>query len=667
VIQALLIAAGTLGIVAATASWQVVLLERGAGLDARISRPVTWGMSLATLLLALHVFGLLLPFREAVLATVLGSLAVAGGVAAFRAALLISSVRGALTAGRRRVVVFAAGVVGATLFLWPALAWFDYWDAFDGLPGSRLITTHSGISLEIANGTYPPRLLSLPSEPYIYHWGIDSYFAAASVLSGARIDHVMDGVTLALWLVTLGVAYLVGQALWSARVGAVFAVLLAAHGGFPWLLDGINRLFGLGYAPSSSTVDWLQNRFYYRTPAVIPSDPPLVSDFFQHPWALGTPLLVALIPLIAAFSDGTRGLDRVQNVVQVACLVVLLTALGLAETAAFFLALGAVLLQALLFALRNGWSTSIKLAAAGIGAVVCSMTVNDLAGSTLRGAMSHLPGFGGLAPSVRPNDFLHLVSLWDSDTIAGKIGWDLASFGFLLVGFAVLLRRDCRSTAWGSFTLAIAVLGLVISNVFYYQGSWNIAKFATPAQIALALGLATTFQRDVEPSTYWNRHPLTRLVVAGGVCCAGVLFQASLFLPDATAHVTPAIGSKQGFLSAVSPDELRTIDWLRGRVSTGQSVVCGVELDTDCAALGGLPQLQMNPADAIEVFRPQAYAELYRLQHAEAVSSSEAQAYGVCWLIKSAARTIPYPGIVGLAAKSPVVFAAGDVLVFRLC
>jgi hypothetical protein len=668
VIQTLLIAAGTLLVVGATASWQALVLERRLGLRSTVSWPIAWGTSLATLLLALHVTALVLPIRAAVFLTILGSLVLAAVLAWRRWVAGASAVRRTLTGDFGRVLAPAAGIVAAVLFIWPSLAWFDYFDSFDRITG------HAGISLEIANGVYPPRNMSLPSEPFIYHYGVDVYFAAAQVFSGARIDHAIDGVTLALWLVTLGLAYLVGRALWSARVGTAFAILLGAGGGFPWLLQGAARLWFNGYGlPSTRAESWLQGVFQYRvTAGPVASwrdprgDPPFVNDFFQHPWDLGAPLLLATIPLVAVVVRTSRSSDSRRGVFLAFCLVVLLTGLSLAHTIAFFLALAGVLALSLLSALRREPTTAVRLAAVAVAAALCALALPDLASTTMRDVLSGLPGLGGLAPHVTSTGLVHLVSIPSGYVFAGKIGWNLATFGFLLVGFGVLLRRGVRSTPWGAYVLVVAILGFAISNAFYYERSWDIVKFATVSRIGLALGIAATFQRDTRRRrSFWNRHPLVRLLVAGGIVVSGLLHQVSLFLPDPA--IDRAIGSSRGLLAGVTPDELHAIGWLRGRIRTGETVVCPAQIDVACAALGGLPQPRLDYGGESLLYRPQALAELQRLQSAQSVSREEAQTDRFCWAIVSPGRTIAYAGLAHLAEASPTVFNSGAVLVVRLC
>jgi hypothetical protein len=674
--QAILIAVGTLAVVGATASWQGVLLERRAGLEVHAARAVAWGTSLGTLLLAVTISALAVEFRTAAFLTVAGSLGVSAAAAVIRRPRLGASLRRRLMEQPVGALLGFGAAVVATLFIWPALAWFDYHDSFIG------ITSHAGVSLEMANGTFPPRNLSLPSEPHLYHWGVDVYFGAAQALSEARIDHAIDGVTLALWFITLRVAYLVGRALWSVRVGAAFSVLLAACGGFPWLLEGIHRLW-FGGTPSwaefssASPSYWLTSFFSYNVSGSGPTSsgqaisywpgPPFISNFFQSPWALGTPLFLAIVPLADGFFGEPRLPGRLASSLRVGALALLLTALSLAQTATFFLALAAVAILACSL-LRSRRRTSMELAAAATCAVVLSMLIPDLASVTLRSALSGLPGLATLAPSVQARHLVHVVSVSDFSVIAGKLGWNLATFGFLFAGLAGLLRRDVRSTGGGRFAIAIAGLGFVIANAFYYERSWDIVKFAVPAQIVLALGVAVTFQEGVEHNRFWNRHRLTRLVVAAGVCTAGVAYQASLLLPhpwQEAGHA--AIGSKNGFLGTVTPDELRAIEWLRSRVGDGETVVCPVEVDLACAVFGGLAQLRIDPPGEAQLFPPAALVELERLQRATVFSTDEARAHRVCWVVESPGRTIPYTGIAQLAARSPLMFSAGSVLVFRIC
>ena len=171
------------------------------------------------------------------------------------------------------------------------VAWIAFGWAFHD---EDLYTGHMSITSELANGIYPPRHLTFADLTYRYHYGFNLLTAMIAVIGRTRVDTGIDVATVVLWLCTGCVLWAIGH-LWFGRGWPALLLVLFA-GGLPWC----------AFAPALRAGS---DRLAFCQVHGAGTMAPLVSNFFQHPWALGIPLALSVL-LVSSAPDRTRRRPR---------------------------------------------------------------------------------------------------------------------------------------------------------------------------------------------------------------------------------------------------------------------------------------------------------------------------------------------------------------------
>ena len=149
----------------------------------------------------------------------------------------------------------------------------------------QLYTGHTGIISQIQNGHYPPRHMTFPDLEYRYHYGFDLAAAAIATALCVRRASRSTFLTLSSWWYTWCLLWLLGDRLLGPGRGWITAVITLFGGGLPYLLA-------------------LQDGYYVARFVMICEvggvdlNPPVISYFFQHPWALGLPLALCTMLIV---------------------------------------------------------------------------------------------------------------------------------------------------------------------------------------------------------------------------------------------------------------------------------------------------------------------------------------------------------------------------------
>lgn len=497
--------------------------------SARLAVP---GMSIALWILGLHIAGLLSgSFHVAIW---VGTLAVAAG--GTTGLLLVH--RGRITPpddGWQPSGWMWAGAAIAMVVIAPITFGWAFHDEL-------LLDGHMSMSAAIQNGGYPPRSLSFPVYDLRYHYGFALLNAALGSIFRLRIDTGIDLISLAMWGYLFVLFWTMGDRLLGGGRGWITALVVLFGGGLPYLCaatSATRALMLLGVCSTGGTV----------------MNPPFVSYFFQHPWAVGMP--IALVLLATFFSEARPRL-------RYPAMAVLLTALSICQFV-LFSALGAALIVA------ETWKDGTVSFRRGLAMLVTS-------GAALAAA-SRMGGFFADTP----------VSFFASLTFQPGVAegtipiirWHLVTFGLLVpLGAAgMVLMKSGRL-----LTFCLVTGSLVIVNAVRYAHSWDIIKFGVIASVGLSVAASIAIARMLE-----TRRTPVRIAGGGaliGTITAGLLFVAVITvdmpgIPDFAFNRSPM---------RVSPDDAQAISWLRRHVATGQTVYRSRPEAIAYAQRGGLPQ-----------------------------------------------------------------------------
>jgi hypothetical protein len=431
--------------------------------------------------------------------------------------------------------------IAVTIYLAPtALGW-----AFHD---ELAMTGHFSIASEIENGIYPPRHLTFPEIELRYHYGFDLLVASIASMLRLRVDNAIDLVTLAAWGYSWCLAWVAGERLVGRSWGPVTAAVVLFGGGIPFFSSApsfakvqtpIFRLLGLG--------------------AVGPDDlsPPLVSNFFQHPWTLGIPLALATIVVVSMR-------DAPDRRARWAAMAILLLALSFCQTVLFLCLAGALFV--------SEWLAHYKTDRRSALAAVILLGVTVALATRLHGFFAPLPEGSEMMIEPRSEPL--------GGSLAGWASWHAQSFGLLLpfgvVGLTLL--------AGERLLVALLVVGsLLVLNLLRYRLSWDIVKFAGVASLALSFGVAATLRRvwTLRAHSLWNG--------AAAIAFLGVVATGSIF-PFVVGFYGEGNPFARSPLELPNDDKL-AVDWLRRRILPGEVVYRRGWAGRGYAQWGGLPQL----------------------------------------------------------------------------
>ncbi len=521
-------------------------LARRLTKDRALSITLTPGIAVAGWLLAVHAAGL--ATRSFLSGLAIGTAGVAALAIAYAAYQLktrawvpsVREVRLGSTPLLLLTALITTGLVGEMAFGW---LFHD----------EHLYTGHLSISSQILNDVYPPRHLSFPDVELRYHYGFDLFAACLTALFRVRIDEAIDISTVLFWAYTVWLLWTLG-AMWFGRSrGLLTVVLVLFAGGLPVCADG--SAYGLEEAISVCSV---QNLWVM---------PPMVSSFFQRPWALALPLAVATI-IVFTERQHERPVPRL------VVLWLLGSALSLGHVVLFVTILPSVLASELwwLYAVeRRRFREGIPIVLVGAATAVTALAIGGF--------------FTGRSGEWASQTFELRVGVVDG--FQGSLMWNLQSFGLLLplalVGAAFVPRRARL------FIGLLLVGSLTVLNTVRYKLSWDIVKFGVVA--ILAMGLAATAAIDrvlvlLSGPGFARRSArvgvgfaLTTAAAAGGLSLV-LFFQA--FPAEATSYFNP-----NG--SPMARSDVKAAGYLRKNIQPGELVFRREDKAPAYAQWAGLP------------------------------------------------------------------------------
>jgi hypothetical protein len=424
--------------------------------------------------------------------------------------------------------------------------------------------THFSRIAHLQNGIYPPRYLYEPSLLQRYHHAFDLAGAIVTGLLRVRLDHAVDLLTLALWPCTFLLLWRLGEHAGGKRAGVAVALTVCFSGGWPalawyWSQCGscfINEL-------------WLS--------------PPFISNFFQHPWSIGVPVLCLVVLQRAV-------LPQIDNrILGLGGFVCSLTLLSLSQVALFIptvMALG----------LAEIWNLVVyrdRLAKPVIFSLGLSLLGAKLIGGFFTSG-PYPPGGGIFDTGLVVRDFSNLSAVLD------QIKWNLASFGALLVfgTFGLLYAKNQKV-----FLITLAALTLVIANLLRYKYSWDIVKFSGVSFIVLAIGSGIVLSNMAAyPRTMGRRviFGLSALAVVGQGAPFPILVLSGY---DPGGHSFPqSIQMIRPYFSTAYPvnsDDARAVSFLRTHMGPSEILYVAPDMAEPYGVWGGLPtQLSAYPAES---------------------------------------------------------------------
>lgn len=474
-------------------------------------------LAIALWLLAVHAAGLVT--RSFVAGLRIGTLTVAlFGAAAWAR----RSVTPASPGHGPGLGAFALVLVGLTTV---PVAWMAFNWAFHD---EDLYTGHMSIAAEMQNDVYPPRHLTFPDLALQYHYGFDLLVACITALTRVRVDVGIDIATVLLWVVTGSVLWALGE-LWFGRGWLVVLVTLFAGGPPVCLFDppgtprgptGFCRLLGPGVLP------------------------PLVSSFFQHPWALGLPLALAALVVLSA-RDGPRRLPRLL------VLGVLFTALSLGHVVLFVTVVPSVAAAEAWFAVTEARrpSLAIPVAATAVASFALAML--------LQASVASFGGAGTRALVFRPGA---------GEGLADTLRWHVQSYGIALplalAGLPLLPRAGRAVTAllFGG--------SLLVVNSVRYAHSGDIVKFGVVASLAMSLAVAALLHRVLLAGEAGSA---LRRASARGLCAILLVASSAGGAAFALFFFTKAIDRYYAHsVGPMAPDDERAASFVRSHVRAGE-------------------------------------------------------------------------------------------------
>lgn len=340
---------------------------------------------------------------------------------------------------------------------------------------------HLSILGQIANGEFPPSNVYFPDLPLRYHYGFDLVAAAGTALGHLPIPRAIDVTTVACWILAWCLAWLLGDRLAGRGTGGWTALgALLGGGALPLVAlfsDAARGSFVERVADSAVKV------------AGVNLNPPVVSYFFQKPFAMGIPLALAV--LLVAREPAERW-GRRRHLL----LAVLLAALSLVQ-AVLFLGLLATLLVTELRERRFAFA---------------AFAAGTLATAVALGGLLFTPLAEGAEMGLR-------FQLWILHASPGEVLlWHAASLGALLPvgawGFFLVPRRHRL------FTALFVGGNLAVPLLVTYEQTWDIVKFVTVAALALGFLAGLVLAQLSARRSFGARLGLAALLVAvtaGGV------------------------------------------------------------------------------------------------------------------------------------------------------
>jgi hypothetical protein len=392
---------------------------------------------------------------------------------------------------------------------------------------------HLSIVAQLENGAFPPRFAIFPSFELNYHYGFDVAAAALAILLRLSPAAAIDATTVLALVYTAVLGCHLGRQLGGARYGLLAGLFVLFGGGMHLGCADPDAPLGhrmLGFCSVDGL--WL--------------NPPLGSYFFQHPFAAGIPLFLAVIALVSDRRSGPSAGRYVLFGVLFAALAHCQIVLFACGAASFVVA------ESLL-----PGHLAVRRAGRALLAVALALAV----AASLGGFFA--PASFRAGPSLASH-------LGVTGTLGGTLVWHARSYGMLLPAGLAGLSFTRRARLF----LGLVIVGcLLVPNVVYYVHSWDIVKFTTVGQLALAVSAGCLFPRLLARGT---EPPAVRHAVVG----VATLLALSLIVWSASFHAAQWLGtpartgytSFDGDLTPLTGSDATVADRLRRLVPPGDSV-----------------------------------------------------------------------------------------------
>ena len=574
------------------------------GRDCAVVAP---GVAAAGWLLLVHALGL--AFHSFTKALLVGTMCLsATGTALWvRAGCPFPRIRsGTLTVLRRHSTAALATLLIAPM----AVRWCFHDEAAS--------TGHWSLIAQLENELYPPRVSAFPDVELAYHYGFDVLAAAVAMIARVSPSTAIDAVTIIAWFY----AWLL-----LSRLG----VLMVGHRG-EFLTPLIVLLSaGIPIALGSSSITLLEALLGQYQIRALPPNPPVVSYFFQHPWAVGIPIATcSLIVYFRARRAPLRGI----------VLAVLLAALSVSQFVLFVSLVSVLWLDTALSVVRR----QVQLPQAAWSMVPLAVAV---------GAAYELRGFFANSAPLRD---AFAVSVGVVPGTRALLAWHAASFGLLIpVGIAGV-RAAGRM---GAVVSGMSALGLIVPTLIRYRATWDIVKFSTIASIGLGILASAGIARLLRAGH------MSRLLAVGLACG---LIAPGLVHPVAFGFAVGGI-PEEGFPRRewnVGADDAEAIRWLRRRVSRDELVFRSLPAAWAYSS-AGLAQPWLDGPARLFGGRARARARQRVLDH-RPLRLDELATEGVRWVVLDA-RNQKLRGAVDEwvgSGKARLVNQFGELTVFRI-
>lgn len=532
------------------------------------------------------------------------------------AALAVRGLRGGLQ--RPRWLVRWPAIVIAvvtTLAIWPATA-LNFHDELT-------VAGHWVTIGQLQNGVFPPRFPIFPAYELRYHYAFDVLAAMLSGLFRTGVPRSIDAATLVLWVYTVLLLYRVGERFVDVRHAWLTPVVGLFGGGVPFFCHTAAGTLG-SHLLGQCSIDglWLA--------------PSTASQFFQHPFALGFPLSLLLLILLAER-------DSPSLAARFVAMGIVLVALAQSQIV-MFATVGASVLAA--ECLPGGKPDVRRIVAAVVTAVVAVAVARALG------------GFFAPAPyQAGPALELHLGI---TNTASGGMWWMAQTFGLLLVAGPIgifLLRRERP-------VFGVVIVGCLATIYFVrYAHSWDIVKFANVAAFFLAIAssasIAWCFRQALKPAVVRGA---LRLVGAAGlvaVVAAGVAFHYVMIsdIPGAY-HESPV---------KLGGDDAKILSYLRRHAQPGEIVYRDERQALGYAEWGGMATaFPVYPTKSFG-FTPEVIAARWRLLRGLPPDLRAYTAQGIRWfVISSSDRKLSASARTWLSQRSArLVLRSGSLMLVQ--
>ncbi|MCB9650370.1 MAG: hypothetical protein H6730_27855 [Deltaproteobacteria bacterium] len=310
-----------------------------------------------------------------------------------------------------------------------------FWDEY---------SCHFPLASSLARGVVPAVHPLFPYEQFRYHYAFDLLAGAVRALTGLNVAQALDVVSIGLLALLLGVARDLGASLGGDRGARLMPVILLLGTGT--LATLLNTDMG------SLELHWdvLPVRWRDSVP------PPTISNFFQHPQAMGMVLALTALMLF------DRRLDDPLRTRRSALAALVMGALSLSQIV-FFGTLGLVLGLATLAQARRAERKRQVL----------------IDGALLASSLVIAYGLGGfLAPGSPVESTLLFGRSMFRDQGLSLLAYHLVVFGLPLIALPVAVALIVRRPDPLRVPIAIAaVFGFLVPHFVTYARSWDIVKF----------------------------------------------------------------------------------------------------------------------------------------------------------------------------------------------